>query len=181
MAEAVARSGRAGRTGGRQGRAARQARAGGGFDQPAWRQPRMIYPPIPVVSADELESIHQASLQILEEMGIEFLNDEARQIIREAGADVDADGVTVRIDRALVDKCIATAPSSFTLHARNPERNLEVGRRLDELLRGRQRAQLRRHGRGAATGQPERLPEFRQARADAQCRASVGRLSRGTD
>ena len=127
MVEVVARPGRSGRSGGRQGRAARQAKVGGGFEQPAWRQPRMIFPPTPMVSEDELESIHEASLSILETMGIEFLNDEARQIIKDAGAEVDSDGVTVRIDRGLVDKCIASAPSSFTLHARNPARNLKIG------------------------------------------------------
>ena len=71
-------------------------------------------------SDDEIEVIHEASLTILEEHGIEFLNDEAREILKAAGADVDPDGPLVRMDRGLVEKCIETAPSTFTLHARNP-------------------------------------------------------------
>ncbi len=124
MGEAAARAGRAG---GRRGRSTRRDRAGGGFEQPAWRQPRMRYPTVPVVSEDELESIHQASLTLLEEHGIEFLHDEAREILKAAGADVEADGLMVRMDRGLVEQCIDTAPSTFTLHARNPERSLRLG------------------------------------------------------
>ena len=119
---------RAGRRGGRRGRrTAGRDRTGSGFDQPAWLQPRMSYPAVPVVSADELESIHEASLTILEEHGIEFLNDEAREILKAAGADIEPDGPMVRMDRGLVGKCIGAAPSAFTLHARNPERNLRLG------------------------------------------------------
>ncbi len=56
-------------TAGRRGRRGRRGREGGdkpaGVEQLPWRQPRNPYRPVEVVSADELESIHEASLQIL--------------------------------------------------------------------------------------------------------------------
>jgi len=39
-------------------------------------------PPTPVVSEDELESIHNASLTVLEEMGIDFMHPDARAILK---------------------------------------------------------------------------------------------------
>jgi trimethylamine--corrinoid protein Co-methyltransferase len=85
------------------------------------------FPATPVVSEDELEAIHDASLTILEEIGMDFVHDEARQILKRAGADVRPDTPRVRFDRNLVLQAIKTCPSEFTLHARNPERNVRIG------------------------------------------------------
>ena len=82
-----------------------------------------------VVSADELESIHEASLQILERVGMEFNDPESRSIIREAGADVDESTMRVRFPRELVEQKVALAPSEFTLHSWNPARNVRIGGR----------------------------------------------------
>jgi trimethylamine--corrinoid protein Co-methyltransferase len=63
---------------------------------------------------------------ILEEIGIEFREDEeALAMWREAGADVQ--GSRVRLPRGLCRSLIATAPRTYTQHARNPERNVEIG------------------------------------------------------
>ncbi len=115
------------RSGGRRGRMARQGGEGGSFEQMPWRQPRLVYPPVPVVSEDELEQIHQASLTVLEDIGIEFLNAEARDLLKQAGVDVPTGSDRIRLDRGLVAECIEKAPSEFTIHARNPERNLRFG------------------------------------------------------
>ena len=92
-----------------------------------WRQPRLPFAPIEAVSADELESIHEASLELLQRVGINFLLPEARAILEAAGADVEKDGMRVRFDRELVMSHIAHVPSEFTLHARNPEHNITFG------------------------------------------------------
>jgi len=95
--------------------------------QRPWAQPRLRYKPTEVVSADELESIHEASLQVLEEIGMDFLDEEARNLLAAAGARVEPGSERVRFDRAMVTQRIKSAPSSFTLHARNPEHHLEIG------------------------------------------------------
>ncbi|MDY0882928.1 trimethylamine methyltransferase family protein [Dongia soli] len=108
----------------------RRERRGGdkGLKQLPWRQYRNPYKPIEVVSDDQLEAIHQASLRILEEMGIEFLDAEAREILKQKGADVVPGSDRVRLDRHMVTEYVAKAPSQFTLHARNPEHNLIFGK-----------------------------------------------------
>jgi trimethylamine--corrinoid protein Co-methyltransferase len=80
-----------------------------------------------MVSEDELEAIHNASLTILEEMGMDFMHPGAREILKKAGADVREGSERVRFDRNLILQTIKSCPSEFTLHARNPERNVHIG------------------------------------------------------
>ncbi len=87
----------------------------------------MPYKPTDVVSADELEMIHDASMQILEEIGMDFLDADARQLLADAGARIEPGSVRVRFDREMVLEKIKTAPSSFTFHSRNPANNLIIG------------------------------------------------------
>ena len=95
--------------------------------QRPWAQPRMRYAPTEVISADELESIHVASLRVLSEIGMDFLDPDAREVLKAAGAHTDPDTQRVRFDPEMVTEMIQTAPSSFTLHARNPERDVQLG------------------------------------------------------
>ena len=88
---------------------------------------RNQYPPIAMLSVDELESIHIASLRLLSEIGMEVMHDESRGLLKAAGADVDESTQRVRFDPAMIEEKIKTVPSSFTLQARNPARNLSVG------------------------------------------------------
>ncbi|WP_350334546.1 trimethylamine methyltransferase family protein [Coralliovum pocilloporae] len=92
-----------------------------------FEQPTHIYPALKAVSDDQLESIHQASLTILSDIGIDFIHEEAKEILKAAGADVQPDGDRVRFDPALVEEFIGLAPETFTLHARNPAHNLQFG------------------------------------------------------
>ena len=96
-------------------------------EQRPFAQPRLRYAPTEVVSADELEAIHDASLTILEDIGMDFLDPESRSLLAAAGADVRPGVERVRFDRELVLERIVTAPAQFTLHATNPAHNLQVG------------------------------------------------------
>jgi len=78
-----------------------------------------------VLNEEGLEMIHEASLDILEEVGIDFRDAEALEIWRAAGAEIA--GERVHIPRQLLMDLVAKAPASFTLHARNPERSVEIG------------------------------------------------------
>lgn len=90
-------------------------------------QPRLPFQPVAAVSADELEAIHEASLKILEEIGMDVLHAEAKEVLKRAGADVDPNSDRVRFDRGLIESKIGLAPKEFTLHSRNPARNLKIG------------------------------------------------------
>ncbi|MDN2568291.1 trimethylamine methyltransferase family protein [Aquibium sp. A9E412] len=113
-----------GRRGGRAGK-----RTGGtsAFEQPPFRALRLPFAPTAIVSDDELEAIHRASLRVLQEIGLDVLHDEARAIMRRAGADVRVGSDRVRFDAALIDEWMAHCPSEFTLHARNPAHNVRFG------------------------------------------------------
>jgi trimethylamine--corrinoid protein Co-methyltransferase len=97
----------------------------GAIRQRPWKVVERRFGSIEVISADEVESIHQAALRIIEEIGIRVLDDEARRRYREAGATVDE--LQVRMDRHMVETLLATVPSTFVLRSRNPARDLPVG------------------------------------------------------
>ena len=79
-----------------------------------------------VLNEEALEIIEYNADTLLEEVGVNFPeNPKALQRWRDAGADVQGD--RVRIPRGLARKLCETAPSSYTQHARNPERNVEIG------------------------------------------------------
>ena len=115
-----------GDSGGR-GTARRARRRDGPIAQRPWGQPVNRHAVIEVVSADELESIHQTALRILSEIGIAFHDDEARAIFRDAGARIDEETHNVRIGEELVIEALARAPSSFLLTPRNPDRSVLIG------------------------------------------------------
>ena len=90
-------------------------------------QPKYNISPVEIVSRDELESVHQAALTVLKEIGIDVLHDEARAMLKSAGCDVAPGSERVRFDPQLVEAQIGLAPRSFTLHARNPARDVVIG------------------------------------------------------
>ncbi len=85
------------------------------------------FPPLEILSAEQVERILVAAFRILEEAGLEIRSSAARAVYRSAGALVDEDTQLVRIGRDIVEAHLAHAPESFVLHARDPERHLHVG------------------------------------------------------
>jgi trimethylamine--corrinoid protein Co-methyltransferase len=78
-----------------------------------------------ILSPADVEQIHEASMQMLENTGVEFHHEDALATFRQAGLRVE--GTRVYFTREIVMESVAKAPSEFTLHARNPENNLTVG------------------------------------------------------
>lgn len=105
----------------------RRKAAGSSIEQRPFELIRNPYPPMGLLSADHLEAIHDASLTVLEEMGINFLLPDAREILKAAGAQVEAGSERVRFDRELVLRSLASAPASYRVHARNPAHDLIFG------------------------------------------------------
>jgi trimethylamine--corrinoid protein Co-methyltransferase len=94
-----------------------------------WQSVTNPHAPLEVLSTDQVEAIHMASLHILEELGIEVMSADARERLARAGADVDSHTGNVRLDRGLVASALSTAPSVFHLSSRNPDRRLTFGGR----------------------------------------------------
>ena len=93
--------------------------------QPDWRLHRRPFEPVRLVSDDELEAIHLASLDVLRDVGMDFLHPRARELWASAGARVDGD--RVRFDPDHVLELVARAPAEFTLHAPSPDRDVRIG------------------------------------------------------
>ncbi|MDH5334354.1 MAG: trimethylamine methyltransferase family protein [Thermoleophilia bacterium] len=87
------------------------------------------FAPLELLSADEVAHLHASALELLRRHGIRVLLPEARGILREAGALVDDETELVRFEAELVGQAVASAPSSFELIGRSPERTVTLGGR----------------------------------------------------
>ncbi len=120
MAEAVAR--RRGRGG---GGAARRAERTAVRIETAKYIERNI-PNFEILTEEALEIIETNAETVLAEIGVNFVNNPAAlERWRAAGAEIE--GERVRIPRGLARKLCETAPSSYTQHARNPDKNVVIG------------------------------------------------------
>ena len=109
----------------RGGRNERRNQALQKIEQPPSFQPKHRFEPLRAVSDDELESIHNASLKVLSETGIAFLDETACRQLADAGASVDDQ--QVRFDPEMVMELISTAPSEFKVHGISPQRDFIMG------------------------------------------------------
>ena len=112
------------RTGGRAGSAARRGTAV--IEQMPWNPPVNTDRPTEPLRPEGVQAIHDGAMRILEEIGIEFLNPEAVEILRGSGG-CEINGENVRMGRDFVMEMIAKAPESWTITPRNPERQLTIG------------------------------------------------------
>ena len=78
------------------------------------------------MSAEQIEKIDAASMDILENVGVQFRDDIALADWKRAGAKVV--GEMVYLDRQLARELVASIPESFTYHARNPANNMPFGK-----------------------------------------------------
>ena len=82
-------------------------------------------PWVDLLSEEQVQTIHEASMDIIEEVGVEFRCEDAIAMWKATGASVD--GVRVRIDRELLMELVGTAPSSYTMIARDRSFDATVG------------------------------------------------------
>ena len=78
-----------------------------------------------VMDGSQVERIDNASMDILENVGVQFRDPVALADWKAAGAKVE--GELVFLDRGLVRDLIKTIPSEFTYAARNPAKNVRLG------------------------------------------------------
>ena len=113
------------RSGGRAGNTRRSSAAA--IEQLPWTLPVITDKPTEPLDEDGVNRIHDGAMQILEEIGIEFLNEDAKAVLKRAGCTVDPNSDNVRMDRHFVMEQVKKAPSQFTLTPRNPAHQITVG------------------------------------------------------
>ena len=111
------------RGGGRAGAATRRGTAA--IEQMPWRLPINIDRPTEPLGPEGVQAIHDGAMRILEEIGIEFLNEEALELFKQAGCKVN--GTNVRMGREWVMEMLAHAPAQFDITPRNPDRKITIG------------------------------------------------------
>ncbi|NIN52725.1 MAG: hypothetical protein GTN80_06125 [Nitrososphaeria archaeon] len=79
------------------------------------------------MSTNQLYLIHLASLELLEEVGVQIPIEEALKLCHEAGAEVDFNNQVVKMPSYLVEECIRKSPHRVTLYGRNAKYKLSVG------------------------------------------------------
>ena len=79
-------------------RASRRAERSQGFAQLPFAPLRNPYSPMEILSADQVETIHQASLKILRDIGLRVESPTALKLLTDLRADVDHDNCHVRFD-----------------------------------------------------------------------------------
>ncbi|MFB0569769.1 MAG: trimethylamine methyltransferase family protein, partial [Nitrososphaeria archaeon] len=79
--------------------------------------------PLELLTADELDDIHSATLHVLMTVGIEFHDKRSLAVLEEAGAKVDHSSCKATFPEELVMDAVRNAPRSVTLCGRTGERD----------------------------------------------------------
>ena len=79
------------------------------------------------LSQHDVQNIHEASLTVLEQTGIEVMPSECREIFRQAGATIDETTNRVFIPRQMVMQALELAPNEVTLCGRRPAHDITLG------------------------------------------------------
>ncbi|MDX1612836.1 MAG: trimethylamine methyltransferase family protein [Candidatus Promineifilaceae bacterium] len=90
--------------------------------QPGFRENRSV--DFQVLSDDQIAEIRRAAFEVLEKVGCQLLHAEARQMLAQAGAQVEGD--RVKIPEYIVAECLRQTPKGFTIYDRDGRRALEV-------------------------------------------------------
>ena len=79
-----------------------------------------------MLTNDELNTLHFATLDVLHHTGIKVESKEALELFAEGGADVDFENILVRIPPFMVEDAVRSAPASVRLAGRNPKNDFVV-------------------------------------------------------
>jgi len=85
----------------------------------------MAFNLIEVLTKEEIENIHQNSMKVLEKIGIQFKDEAAVEVFKKHGYKTEAGKVFMQ--ESQIFEALKTVPSRFTIHARNPARNVTIG------------------------------------------------------
>ncbi len=85
------------------------------------------FPALAVLSEEQIQQIHAATLDVLEVTGLTFESGRALQILRKGGCRVDPEAKRVRIPAAVAEQALRQCPSSYTVRSRDPARSVRLG------------------------------------------------------
>ena len=77
-----------------------------------------------ILTKRDLRKIHEATLDVLENVGVTIYEKEALDLLRGVGANVDNENKIVKIPRYLIEEAIKKSPNSIRLCGRNPSNDI---------------------------------------------------------
>ena len=81
-------------------------------------------PHLRILSDNQIRNIYQATLACLQRTGVEVRNQEARQLLHDAGAKIE--GHRVRIPSQIIETTLADAPKAFTIFGQNQKWDMSI-------------------------------------------------------
>src|SRR5919206_659660 len=87
-----------------------------------WRNPLKPYD---LLTEEQVQQVHDRAMQILQEIGIDFLHPKATELFGRAGMRVE--DMRVRFEPAFIEEQVGKAPSTFEVQARNPKNTVTIG------------------------------------------------------
>ncbi len=81
---------------------------------------------IEILSTDEIQSIHSASMELLSTVGINIDSPSARQLFKENGAEISDKNLFIKIPETLIKEKLRGVPNSFKLYGADGKFNFEV-------------------------------------------------------
>ena len=79
-----------------------------------------------ILTPQEIKKIHDATLWILEKVGVRFPSKRSLEIWAAHGAEVDSDKMVVRVKADLIDRALKQCPPIYPLAARDPQQDLPL-------------------------------------------------------
>jgi trimethylamine--corrinoid protein Co-methyltransferase len=95
-----------------------------------------------VLSPDDIEMIHLATLDVLWNIGLKVMSPNARVIFGDSGCVVDEANQIVKIPPHIVEDAIQSTPATFRAHAINPENDYVAGGKKTGFVNFGESAQL---------------------------------------
>jgi trimethylamine--corrinoid protein Co-methyltransferase len=85
------------------------------------------FPPLEILTEEQVEDIYQGALDVLWETGVRFESRQALDLFENNGCKIDYEKMRVHFPPAFIEEYLQKAPSSFRINARNPKNDIVVG------------------------------------------------------
>jgi trimethylamine--corrinoid protein Co-methyltransferase len=94
------------------------------------------FPSLDVLAEDELAGIHRGATYILAKTGMQIEHKGALELLAEKGCHVDFDANRARFPSWLVEACLRETPSCYTIRARDPKKDIQIGGNTVHFMQG---------------------------------------------
>jgi len=80
-----------------------------------------------MLTKNDIETLHEATLNLMEDYGVCVFGQEAQEILSSAGCEINKETSQVKFPRNIVNGCISSAPAEYVMCARDPAKDVKIG------------------------------------------------------